>query len=67
MSPKCNGCINLNKFDNRGLDVPINALEGIYKPNGQDSDHSLAMSRADFWSEGPMGLVNRLSIHGFIY
>ena len=49
VSPTCDGCINPNKEDNRGLHVPIEALEEIYKPNGQDSQHSLAMSRADFW------------------
>ncbi len=50
MSNTCDGCINLANADNGGLEIPIQALEDIYKPNGQPSDHSEIMSRADFWA-----------------
>ncbi len=49
VSTKCDGCVNLANPDNGGLEEPIDALESIYMPDGEESDHSEAMSRADFW------------------
>ena len=46
VSPKCDGCINLNVKDNKGLAEPITDLEKIFK----DNNHHLEMSRADFWA-----------------
>ncbi len=50
VSAKCDGCINADQEDNRGLDIPIRALEGVYRPGGQSTPFSDAMSRADFWA-----------------
>lgn len=41
----CDGCVNMNNPDNKGLDVPIDALQPIV-----DRYASRGLSRADIWA-----------------
>jgi hypothetical protein len=43
----CDGCVDLNESDNNGLDIPIDALEGIMVKQQQ---HKTLLSRADIWA-----------------
>ncbi|KAI9034228.1 heme peroxidase [Hyaloraphidium curvatum] len=46
VSAKCDGCINVNAADNRGLDTRVSALNNLYDGN---ATIKAGMSRADFW------------------
>ena len=43
----CNGCINFNNPDNKGLEPAVNTLNQIYNSN---NFHQFGVSRADFWA-----------------
>eukprot|EP00775_Hariotina_reticulata_P001997 gene1997-2319_t len=43
----CDGCVNLNIEDNKGLQTPVNALESLY--NNATLGLKGQMTRADFW------------------
>jgi len=42
----CDGCVNMNNVDNKGLEVPINAIASIVSTYTSDS----GLSRADIWA-----------------
>ena len=39
---KCDGCVNLSQADNKGLDIPINALDTVYKSDARFATELLA-------------------------
>jgi len=55
----CDGCINMNMTDNRGLQTYIDQVEGLYT-SGHVDETPLAelISRADFWTLGAIEAIN---------